>query len=373
MSDAPAANRIRAFVVRRIDAATPAARSWTSWCGVRPRDPRGPSRQRVGTTRLAASLVALVGGGAVIGVYAWRWSRSASPRRPMGAPRGTAARRSIPTWSAGWRKSSPGSNDRPPRRRFRSGVGVGDHAVRAPACSGLSRRGVGRGRRAPRPARGGAARDRRQPPVLRRVHGCVRGARSRRDRHATTLSVRAQQEIGGFILIVVGFALMGLLPLPKSLVGAGLIGGARKSGSRALLGAAFATCAAPCIGRCSPGCSCSPAARPPWPRAPAAARILPGARVRVSAGGVWFAKRWARSAGCGTTTGFSASPRGRARGSRLPALLRPDVVAERGGKPFPQAFGLGCRQLEHPPATMRAASSTWRRIVSTSIARCSGA
>ena len=64
---------------------------------------------------------------------------------------------------------------------------------------------------------------------------------------ATTLSMRAQQEIGGFILIVVGFALMGLLPLPKSLVGAGLIGGARKSGSRALLGAAFATCAAPCI------------------------------------------------------------------------------------------------------------------------------
>jgi cytochrome c-type biogenesis protein len=64
---------------------------------------------------------------------------------------------------------------------------------------------------------------------------------------ATTLGVRAQQEIGGFILIVVGFALMGLLPLPKSLVGAGLIGGARRSGSRALLGAAFATCAAPCI------------------------------------------------------------------------------------------------------------------------------
>jgi cytochrome c-type biogenesis protein len=64
---------------------------------------------------------------------------------------------------------------------------------------------------------------------------------------ASTLGSRAQQEIGGFILIVVGFALMGLLPLPKSLVGAGLIGGARKSGSRALLGAAFATCAAPCI------------------------------------------------------------------------------------------------------------------------------
>jgi cytochrome c-type biogenesis protein len=64
---------------------------------------------------------------------------------------------------------------------------------------------------------------------------------------ATAVSRQAQQEIGGFILIVVGLALMGLLPLPKSLVGTGLIGGARKSGSRALLGAAFATCAAPCI------------------------------------------------------------------------------------------------------------------------------
>jgi cytochrome c-type biogenesis protein len=64
---------------------------------------------------------------------------------------------------------------------------------------------------------------------------------------ATTLSARTQQEIGGFILIVVGLALMGLLPLPKQMVGAGLLGGAQKSGSRALLGAAFATCAAPCI------------------------------------------------------------------------------------------------------------------------------
>jgi cytochrome c-type biogenesis protein len=64
---------------------------------------------------------------------------------------------------------------------------------------------------------------------------------------ATTVTRQTQQEIGGFILIVVGLALMGLLPVPKRLVGAGLLGGARRSGSRALLGAAFATCAAPCI------------------------------------------------------------------------------------------------------------------------------
>lgn len=54
-------------------------------------------------------------------------------------------------------------------------------------------------------------------------------------------------EIAGFILIVFGLGFMGLLPLPGRLVGAGLLGGARRSGSRALLGAAFATCAAPCI------------------------------------------------------------------------------------------------------------------------------
>jgi len=64
---------------------------------------------------------------------------------------------------------------------------------------------------------------------------------------ATTVTRQTQQEIGGFVLIVVGLALMGLLPLPKQMVGAGLLGGARRSGSRALLGAAFATCAAPCI------------------------------------------------------------------------------------------------------------------------------
>jgi cytochrome c-type biogenesis protein len=56
-----------------------------------------------------------------------------------------------------------------------------------------------------------------------------------------------QLEIAGFILIVFGLGLMGLLPLPERLVGAGLVGEARRSGSRALLGAAFATCAAPCI------------------------------------------------------------------------------------------------------------------------------
>ena len=59
---------------------------------------------------------------------------------------------------------------------------------------------------------------------------------------------RSQEEVAGFVLVVFGFAFMGLLPLPKRIVGAGLLGRAQGSGSSALLGAAFAVCAAPCIG-----------------------------------------------------------------------------------------------------------------------------
>lgn len=56
------------------------------------------------------------------------------------------------------------------------------------------------------------------------------------------------EKIAGFVLVVFGLAFMGLLPWPERLVGAGLVQGARGSGSRFLLGGAFAVCAAPCIG-----------------------------------------------------------------------------------------------------------------------------
>ena len=56
------------------------------------------------------------------------------------------------------------------------------------------------------------------------------------------------ERVAGFILVVFGFAFMGLLPWPERLVGAGLVQGARSRGSRVLLGGAFAICAAPCIG-----------------------------------------------------------------------------------------------------------------------------
>ena len=64
----------------------------------------------------------------------------------------------------------------------------------------------------------------------------------------TVVSGNARTEIAGFVLVVLGLAFVGLLPVPERIVGAGLLTGARRRGSGALLGGAFAVCAAPCIG-----------------------------------------------------------------------------------------------------------------------------
>src|ERR1700739_1658522 len=58
----------------------------------------------------------------------------------------------------------------------------------------------------------------------------------------------AQTDVAGFVLVVLGLAFVGLLPVPDRVVAPGLLAGARRRGSGALLGGAFAVCAAPCIG-----------------------------------------------------------------------------------------------------------------------------
>jgi cytochrome c-type biogenesis protein len=55
-------------------------------------------------------------------------------------------------------------------------------------------------------------------------------------------------KLAGFVLVVLGLAFAGLLPWPERMVAPGALSRARASGSRALLGAAFAVCAAPCVG-----------------------------------------------------------------------------------------------------------------------------
>jgi len=63
-----------------------------------------------------------------------------------------------------------------------------------------------------------------------------------------TVSASAQAEVAGFVLVVLGLAFVGLLPVPERVLVPGLLAGARRRGSGALLGGAFAVCAAPCIG-----------------------------------------------------------------------------------------------------------------------------
>jgi cytochrome c-type biogenesis protein len=62
------------------------------------------------------------------------------------------------------------------------------------------------------------------------------------------LDSETRTSIAGFVLVVMGLAFMGLLPVPTRMAAPGLLEGARRTGSGVLLGAAFAVCAAPCIG-----------------------------------------------------------------------------------------------------------------------------
>jgi cytochrome c-type biogenesis protein len=57
-----------------------------------------------------------------------------------------------------------------------------------------------------------------------------------------------QLKIAGFVLVVLGLAFLGLLPSPERAFAPQLLQRARRRGSKALLGGAFAVCAAPCIG-----------------------------------------------------------------------------------------------------------------------------
>ena len=64
----------------------------------------------------------------------------------------------------------------------------------------------------------------------------------------SVLDKRTQTEFAGFLLIVIGLGFVGLLPWPERTFFPGMLTEARRRGSSLLLGAAFAVCAAPCIG-----------------------------------------------------------------------------------------------------------------------------
>jgi cytochrome c-type biogenesis protein len=64
---------------------------------------------------------------------------------------------------------------------------------------------------------------------------------------AGVLEPDRQKEVAGFVLVVLGLAFVGLLPWPERMLAPRAIGRPRASGSRALMGGAFAVCAAPCV------------------------------------------------------------------------------------------------------------------------------
>lgn len=86
MSAVPAANRIRAFVARRIQAGDTRSEIIDKLVAqFGPEIRAAPPASGFGLLAWLLPLIALVGGGAVIGLYAWRWSRSREPA-PGGTP-----------------------------------------------------------------------------------------------------------------------------------------------------------------------------------------------------------------------------------------------------------------------------------------------
>jgi cytochrome c-type biogenesis protein len=55
-------------------------------------------------------------------------------------------------------------------------------------------------------------------------------------------------EVAGVLLVTFGLAFAGLLPWPERVLAPAFVARARGGGARELLGAAFAVCAAPCVG-----------------------------------------------------------------------------------------------------------------------------
>ena len=122
-------------------------------------------------------------------------------------------------------------------------------AVRAAARARLPLGPLERRGEPARGARGGAARRRLEPPVRRRLHGRLRRPRRGRggDRRASSRRTRRTRSPASSSSCSASRS-SACCPCPSASLAPGLLGGARRRGSGALLGGAFAVCAAPCIG-----------------------------------------------------------------------------------------------------------------------------
>jgi cytochrome c-type biogenesis protein CcmH/NrfF len=86
-SSSPAANRIRIFIAKRIRAGDTRSEIMDKLVEqFGPEIRAAPATSGFGLLAWVLPLVALLGGGAVVGVYAWRWSRSREPVPSGGSP-----------------------------------------------------------------------------------------------------------------------------------------------------------------------------------------------------------------------------------------------------------------------------------------------
>lgn len=86
-SDAPAANRIRAFIVDRIEAGDTRSEIIDKLvANFGPEIRAAPPRSGFGLLAWLLPLAGLLGGAAVVGVLAWRWSRAREPAPAAGSP-----------------------------------------------------------------------------------------------------------------------------------------------------------------------------------------------------------------------------------------------------------------------------------------------
>ena len=236
----------------------------------------------------------------------WRWRWSTRPRAvgPQ-EPRDARARRS----SGAWTRSSPAStradvdaSSQIPAA-FLAGVDLVITPCVLPLVPGyLSAVSAVEADRLGEPERRGASPSRacRSSSASRSSSSCsATGAAA-----LGGLSTTAQLELAGFVLVVLGLAFIGLLPWPERLVAPGLLRSAADAARASCSAAAFAVCAAPCIGA---GARVDPRAR----RNPSDGRCR-GAILLASTRGPRRSRscsraspsraRWARSAGCATTT-----------------------------------------------------------------------
>ena len=313
-SDAPVAQQIKAFIRRRIAAGDSKQQIKDELVERVRRQRCWPRRRKHGLrpARVAAAARRAARRG---GRGARRAGLALEPRAPRAEPATpTAGRRSTRSSSAGSTRSSRASIGLSVSAGRRSARRARSRSSR-PACCRSSPATCRPSRRSRPTGSASAGVGRRvalaSMPFVARLHGRSSSSSApARRRSAASSTTGPQTELAGFVLVVLGLAFMGLLPWPGADRRRRAARPARGDADRgALLGAAFAVCAAPCIG--------DGARRDARPRrrlghvARAAASCSPPTR---SGSAVAFVARrrspsrarWAPSAGCATTTASSS-------------------------------------------------------------------